>query len=156
MVLDLVTTLLAAGMSSAMPGPTSDVEIRRTDSVADASMQRQGNRVRRFEDSIDRITLLNMALWSILKEKLGVSDDELLKRVEEIDLSDGKLDGKVRVQVTVCPHCNRQMSCKFLRCLYCGYTIPNQNAVMKVMAGPPVEEKVPDTKTAQGKWGQEG
>ncbi|MEI7833829.1 MAG: hypothetical protein WCJ56_11620 [bacterium] len=120
-------------------------------SAEEAQAARLQRDINYYEQAIDRMTLLNMAMWSILKEKLGVTDEELLKRVEEIDLSDGRLDGKVHVQVSTCPQCNRQMSCKHQRCLYCGYTIPAQDPILKVMAGPMLEENE-EVKPLQGTW----
>ena len=80
------------------------------------------NNVADFESRLDRLTLVCMAMWSLLKEKTNLTDEELLKRVEEIDLADGKLDGRVSAQVITCPQCNRQMSTRTNRCFYCGYT----------------------------------
>lgn len=46
----------------------------------------------------------------------------------EIDLSDGKLDGKVREQpgVSACASCGRTLSKRHARCFYC--TAPNPSA----------------------------
>ena len=45
---------------------------------------------------------------------------ELIERIKEIDLSDGKMDGKARRSVMECPHCNRTISMRYQRCIYCG------------------------------------
>ena len=73
-----------------------------------------------IHDRLDRLTLVCMALWSLLQEKTDLTEDDLLKRVEEIDLLDGRLDGKVAPQVQQCPQCGRRMSVRHKRCLYCG------------------------------------
>ena len=69
------------------------------------------------------MTMVCMALWTFIKEKDGLADEQLAKRVEEIDLSDGKLDGKVSVQNVECSSCGRKISLKHNRCLYCGLEI---------------------------------
>lgn len=69
---------------------------------------------------MDRLVLVCMAMWSLLKEKTGVTEEELLKRVQEIDLSDGRLDGKVRHSPATCKSCARPMSPRHLKCIYCG------------------------------------
>lgn len=76
-----------------------------------------------FQGRIDRLSIICLALWKLLQEKTGITDEELLAKVTEIDLSDGKLDGKVQKQASKCPQCNRTISIKHKRCLYCGYEI---------------------------------
>jgi ribosomal protein S27AE len=78
------------------------------------------SRVREYESRLDRLTLVCAAMWSLLQEKTGLTEAELLKKVEEIDLSDGVKDGKVRKQAMQCPRCQRTMSSRHARCLYCG------------------------------------
>ena len=43
---------------------------------------------------VDRLELICEAMWIIMREKLGVTDDELVARIAELDLSDGVADGK--------------------------------------------------------------
>src|SRR5438270_6899168 len=71
---------------------------------------------------LDRLTLANMALWSLLKEKVGLTEEELVARMQEIDLRDGQVDGRVRQEIAICPNCQQTLSRKHHRCLYCGYT----------------------------------
>jgi predicted Zn-ribbon and HTH transcriptional regulator len=77
--------------------------------------------VRNLEDRVDRLTLVCSALWSLLREKTGSTEEELLARVREIDLSDGKLDGKLaRPPPATCGSCGRTFSSRHVRCLWCG------------------------------------
>ncbi len=71
--------------------------------------------------------MITEALWSILKEQHGYSDEELVKRVSEIDMRDGALDGRVATEESrVCPECNRSHIARNRpRCLYCGARITN-------------------------------
>ena len=80
--------------------------------------------LRDLQGQIDRLTLVTMAMWSLLKEKTDITEEELLKRVEDIDLTDGKMDGKVSPLAATCPQCGRTLSAKHHRCLYCGYVPP--------------------------------
>lgn len=78
-----------------------------------------------LQDHIEQLTLMNMALWSILKEKLGVTDELLVARLKEIDAADGTVDGKVtHQQLSECPQCHHPLSANMTHCLYCGYTPP--------------------------------
>jgi ribosomal protein S27AE len=76
---------------------------------------------RDLEARIERLTLVNLAMWSLLREKLGFTEENLLDRVREIDLQDGVLDGKVARQTTQCSKCGRMRSARHNRCLYCGH-----------------------------------
>lgn len=74
------------------------------------------------EDRLDRLQLVCMAMWSLLKERTNLTEEDLLERVRQIDLEDGVEDGKCggAVGVTICPNCGRKMSARHRRCLYCG------------------------------------
>ena len=76
--------------------------------------------VRSLEDRLDRLTLVNMAMWSLLKDKLGLTEEDLISRMVEIDISDGRPDGKVTVGVRKCGKCGRVLSPRHRKCLYCG------------------------------------
>jgi len=84
-------------------------------------------RVRLLEDRMDRMTLLNMSMWSLLKETTGLTDEHLAARVQEIDLQDGVADGKVTRAPAVCPKCGRSFSARHQRCLYCGHQNAQQS-----------------------------
>ena len=93
--------------------------------AADASKAARAARTdaREVEERLDRTLLACEAMWSILRDKLGVTDVELVERINDIDLSDGRLDGKVRKTAVACPKCNRTISQRFPKCMYCGQPI---------------------------------
>lgn len=77
--------------------------------------------VRCLETELDRLELILAAQWSLLRETPGLTDVDLKKRIREIDLSDGKLDGRVACRpLTDCPACNRGSSARNVACVYCG------------------------------------
>lgn len=79
-------------------------------------------RVRFLEDRIDRTLLTNMAMWSLLRDAMGLTDQDLIARVQQIDLEDGVADGKVtRSGPKTCSRCQRAFSPRHRRCLYCGH-----------------------------------
>jgi len=92
-----------------------------------ASAGAAADRARRYtetiEDRLERALLTCEALWTLLRDKLQLTDEELLDRIADIDLSDGQLDGKVRRQPLACPKCNRKIGPRFNKCLYCGQLV---------------------------------
>lgn len=69
---------------------------------------------------IDHLSLVCRAMWEILRDSHGVSEDMLLTKVREIDLRDGKLDGKYLKEVRKCTKCQRVMNPRHFKCIYCG------------------------------------
>ncbi len=49
-----------------------------------------------LEARLERTLLTCEAMWTLLRDKLNLTDRELIERINEVDLSDGRLDGKVR------------------------------------------------------------
>ena len=82
--------------------------------------QTDGKSVSELSQRLDRAMLACEAMWTILRDKLNLTDAELVDRINAVDLSDGQLDGKVRKPVVSCPKCGRTMSAKMSKCMYCG------------------------------------
>ncbi|MDD5348740.1 MAG: hypothetical protein PHQ12_00885 [Chthoniobacteraceae bacterium] len=77
--------------------------------------------VARLQVQVERLLMITEALWGILKEQHGFDDKELQKRIVEIDLRDGRMDGKVAAAPpTECPKCGRTIAKQSIRCMYCG------------------------------------
>ena len=61
-------------------------------------------------DPIERQMIISEAIWELLKEKVGLTDEDLVKKVREIDLRDGVLDGRVKPEPPIaCPKCGKKM-----------------------------------------------
>ena len=69
---------------------------------------------------VDTLVMVNMAMWSLLRDKTGLTEDDLMERVREVDLADGVEDGKVTKNVVKCVSCERVMARRHSKCLYCG------------------------------------
>jgi hypothetical protein len=78
----------------------------------------------RAQQEVDRLSMIVEAMWSLMRERTGVTDEELGRRVEAIDLRDGKLDGRSVRAVPLCEKCQRPASVRNGLCLYCGH--PNR------------------------------
>ena len=96
-------------MAATEAAAAAETAARTTGGQAEAV--RATTEVRLLKHHIERILMITEALWDILKEQHGCSDEELRKRVEQIDMRDGKLDGRVAASgVRSCPHCKRPVS----------------------------------------------
>jgi hypothetical protein len=85
---------------------------------------KQSERIRRLELNLDRMTIISQALGELLRERLDVSEEDLLAKVGEIDLRDGTEDGVISTQVIACPKCSRKVSTKKACCIFCGNDVP--------------------------------
>jgi len=94
-------------------------------SAAQASAREAKTETSLLRHDVDRLLMITEALWMFLKKEHGYSDEELTNAVKEIDLRDGRQDGRVAKQPPkACPHCGKMNSSKQLRCLYCGQLLP--------------------------------
>ena len=76
-----------------------------------------------LKSQLDTLVLANQAMWEILSDKLGITDNDLIVKMNEIDLRDGKLDGKVdssRLTATECPDCGNKIGKRRTNCYWCG------------------------------------
>lgn len=71
-----------------------------------------------LSEKIDQLYIMNLASLELLND-LGVSRSQIQAKMEEIDLRDGKADGKVAPQ-TECSDCGHRVSKRRTHCFYCG------------------------------------
>ena len=76
--------------------------------------------MRDLQAQVEQLTLVCMAMWSLVREETNLTEDDLIKRVRDLDLFDGVPDGRVTPQIAKCSGCNRVMSPRHKKCIYCG------------------------------------
>ena len=81
--------------------------------------------VKVLEKRLNRLALVNKAMWTLLREKQSLTDVELRSMVLEIDAADGQIDGRIGHQMQICASCKRNMAPKFGKCPYCDTAIGN-------------------------------
>jgi len=99
-----------------------DHETRRQQQQAEMGMSvaEMRTELRDIREQIGKLALMNQALWELLRERLQLTDDDLAKIAQEIDLRDGVADGKMTEAAVRCPQCGRISNSRHWKCLYCG------------------------------------
>lgn len=107
-------------------------ETTREASRASSQATRAKIDVRELEDRLDKLTLICNAMWTLIQEATDLTEDDLFARVQDLDLRDGVLDGKVTKSVSECGKCGRKMSSRHTKCLYCGAPKATESAFDEV------------------------
>jgi hypothetical protein len=116
-------TTLFGGLSTAQDH-REDLRADMAASRASAAAARARTEVQLLRADIEKLLMISEALWGILKEQHGYTDEELVRRIQVIDMKDGSLDGKVaRQPPALCPQCNRAINHNRTTCLYCGMQV---------------------------------
>ncbi|HEY3379349.1 MAG TPA: hypothetical protein VGL77_17870 [Armatimonadota bacterium] len=121
--------LLIFGLGRGLKGPSA---AEATAKNADARSQRTAEHVElalaRLEERLEKLSVLNMALWTLLKDKTGLTDEALLHEVANVQAArQESLD-----QAKTCPQCGRAMLARAKRCLYCDYHAPDADMFEQV------------------------
>jgi hypothetical protein len=74
----------------------------------------------RLERYVKKMALVNQALFEILQEKVGITDEELRHKISEVDLRDGVADGHLEAAPLTCPKCQTKVTAGALSCPTCG------------------------------------
>ena len=82
--------------------------------------QRATQQIKLLEANLAKSLMICEALWELMAEKTGLTEDDLYNKLHEVDMRDGVLDGKNQRRVTECPACGRKVSGRHTTCLYCG------------------------------------
>jgi len=105
-------------------------EVEATARSSEGKARDVQNELERLRQSIEKLALVNAAMWSLLQEKTGLQNEALVERMQQIDLMDGVADGRISpTKPAACAACKRPMSRTHERCMYCGaYSASGRNA----------------------------
>lgn len=84
-----------------------------------------------LEAKLDHLALINRAMWSLLKERTELTEKDLMDRVAELDMADGKKDNKIH-DTRECYGCGKILGPKDENCIYCGLSNPISTAFNKL------------------------
>ena len=101
------------------------IQEAKTDAIdAKVRADQAVNRLRELETTVNRTALACQAMWELLRERVGITEAELLAKIKEVDLRDGAADGRMRPVIVNCPKCGKPANTKHSTCMYCGAAIP--------------------------------
>lgn len=100
--------------------------------AAQSAANRANENAAQVDDRLDRLSLICLAMWSLIRDKTNLTEQDLLERVKMIDLMDGVEDGKATQTVSQCVKCNRPMNPRHKKCIYCGHEKLVQSAFDKL------------------------
>jgi hypothetical protein len=110
-------------------------QIRSTARTADSAQreaERAADELADLAATVERLSLTCRAMWELLRERAGVTDEELLDKVRELDLRDGQLDGRAAPAPLACSSCARANNARRRTCLYCGCELPGGSAFDRI------------------------
>lgn len=95
---------------------------------AERAASRAESALLQLQDQIDRQALLIRSLLVLMDKKGMTNEAEFRQLLEEVDLSDGRRDGKYRPQQTPrsCPKCQKTNSKRAVVCMYCGAPLSHE------------------------------
>jgi len=100
-----------------------NARIRRNAHDASDARRRAGTAVRTADElqgEVDRLTLICHAMWELMAERTGVTSEDLLTKMRDVDLRSGRQDGKAPESPSTCSECSRISNAGHSLCVYCG------------------------------------
>ena len=78
------------------------------------------NQIKRLRADLARSLMISEALWELLRDRAKLTEQDLHKKLYEIDMRDGVLDGQNKRKAKKCPECGHMVSSRHPVCIYCG------------------------------------
>ncbi len=80
--------------------------------------------VRNLERRVELLMVVCQAQWELLRDRTGLTEEELAAKITEVDARDGTADGRIGAAIADCPACGRKGNTRREFCLYCGERLP--------------------------------
>lgn len=117
-----------------MEGIILDIYQQRRIREAQADAENAQRKVKSVEDKVrdlerkcSSMALASQALWELLKQNSNLRDEDIVNKILEIDMRDGRADGKMSRSIVKCSSCGRKSNSTRSQCLYCGSPISKTN-----------------------------
>ncbi len=102
---------------------------RKTKNIASASRSNAIS-VREAHRRLESLAVTNQAMWELLVEKLGVTDEQLLTKIREIESRPAKSAGdsvSEKQPEVNCIECGKKIGKRVTKCYWCGARIAKSN-----------------------------
>ena len=121
-MLELIPSLLldltTSNLRSDIQGQTANVDL----------LQRE---LMRSQRQIQKLTLAFEALAEILSDRHGITREMILAKITEIDLRDGRLDGRLTPEPVICTVCDSPFNQNMAKCVHCGEDRPPSPGIVQ-------------------------
>lgn len=87
---------------------------------AENKAERVDTEVDEIRRHLDRLSLACQSMWELVRERTDLTEEDLERRILEVDGRDGRVDGKISRQIADCPHCGHKTNTRRELCLMCG------------------------------------
>lgn len=111
-------------------GKIADAQ-RSASAAADSAKQTKED-AQSLRRKIDALALANQALFEILNERMGIQEQDVIRRMAQIDSRDGRKDGKMGGAPVPCRKCGRTTNTAEKYCIYCGEAVVDGSLFQKV------------------------
>jgi hypothetical protein len=91
-------------------------ELEQKAQASGAQVADVNERVRGTGQNLERLVLTSAAMWSLIKERTGLTDQDLVARVRKMEGEQEEGWG----QAVKCAKCGRTVPARKARCMYCG------------------------------------
>jgi hypothetical protein len=97
--------------------------VRLNEDANEHRHRRSRDELLELQERLDRLLVLTEAIWMLVTERTGLTDDDLRAHLGSLDGSDGVQDGRRQPVPAVCP-CGAKIGPKAPRCVFCGVAAP--------------------------------
>lgn len=87
-------------------------------------VESQNAEINQIHRRLDRLSLACQAMWELLRDSTSFEENDILARMEDVDLRDGVKDGKMSPPSINCESCGRKGNPRRRQCVYCGGKLP--------------------------------
>lgn len=98
--------------------------LARSAAAADGTIHT--GRIEDLNERVDRLLMIVRGMWALMEEQ-GLTADQLIAKVNEIDMKDGEMDGVARPKPADCPSCGSKVAPGLHACQFCGASVAASN-----------------------------
>lgn len=111
---------------SGLSGYSSFTAITASAAAESAAREAQTN-VEIFKHDVDRLLLITEALWTLMKQQHGYTDDALVGLIQNIEKQKIAANANASKDPPIdCPVCGRTNTATRAFCMYCGKPLPSK------------------------------